>query len=165
MDIGITLIGQMVTFGLLVAFTMKFVWPPLTKALEARRAKIAEGLSAADQGKEMLKVAESDALVLIVSAREEAARIVGLARVQGEEMVAQAREEARQEGVRQLEAARMRIDSEERSAREELRKSMEGMLPPGFAEHRRNARKEMLMAWRSMIDASLERMEQPKKKA
>jgi len=122
MDIGITLIGQMVTFGLLVFFTMKFVWPPLTKALEARRAKIAEGLSAADQGKEMLKVAESDALVLIVSAREEAARIVGLARVQGEEMVAQAREEARQEGVRQLEAARMRIDSEERSAREELRK-------------------------------------------
>ena len=46
-----------------------------------------------------------------------------------------------------------------RNAREELYKSMEGILPPGFVEHGRNARKEMLKAWRSMIDASLERME------
>jgi ribosomal protein L13 len=52
-----------------------------------------------------------------------------------------------------------------RAAREEFRKSIEGMLPPEFMDHRRNARKEMLMAWRSMIDASLERMEEPKKKA
>ena len=50
-----------------------------------------------------------------------------------------------------------------RAAREELRKSVEGMLPPGFVEHRKNARKEMLLAWRSMIDASLERMEELKK--
>lgn len=122
MDIGITLIGQMVTFGLLVLFTMKFVWPPLTKALEARRAKIAEGLAAADLGRDALKRAESDALVLLVSAREEAARIVGQARLQGEEMISQSRENARQEGERQLAAARMRIDSEERAAREELRR-------------------------------------------
>jgi hypothetical protein len=52
-----------------------------------------------------------------------------------------------------------------RAAREEFHKSIAGMLPPGFAEHHRNARKEMLLAWRSMIDASLERMEEPKKKA
>jgi hypothetical protein len=51
-----------------------------------------------------------------------------------------------------------------RVAREEFRKSFEGMLPPGFMEHRRKARKEMLLAWRSMIDASLERMEEPKQK-
>ncbi len=52
-----------------------------------------------------------------------------------------------------------------RAAREELHKSLEGMLPPGFMEHRRKARKEMLLAWRSMIDASLARMEENKKKA
>lgn len=122
MDISITLIGQMVTFGLLVFFTMKFVWPPLVKALEARRAKIAEGLSAADLGKETLKRAEADAAALISTAREEAGRIVGQARVQGEEMIAQARDAARQEGERQLAAAKLRIDSEERGAREELRR-------------------------------------------
>jgi hypothetical protein len=52
-----------------------------------------------------------------------------------------------------------------RAVREELHKSIEGMLPPGFMEHRRKARKEMLLAWRSMIDASLAGMEEPKKKA
>ncbi len=52
-----------------------------------------------------------------------------------------------------------------RAAREEFHKSIEGMLPPGFAEHHAKARKEMLLAWRSIIDASLERMEEPKKKA
>lgn len=52
-----------------------------------------------------------------------------------------------------------------RSARLEFRKSMEGILPPGFIEHHRKARKEMLLAWRSMIDASLEHMEEPKAKS
>ena len=51
------------------------------------------------------------------------------------------------------------------AAREEFHRSIEGILPPGFMEHRRKARKEMLLAWRSMIDATLERMEEPKKKA
>jgi hypothetical protein len=45
-----------------------------------------------------------------------------------------------------------------RAAREEFHKSIEGMLPPGFAEHHRKAHKEMLLAWRSLIDASLEKM-------
>jgi hypothetical protein len=52
-----------------------------------------------------------------------------------------------------------------RTAREEFHKSIEGILPPEFADHRRKARKEILLAWRSMIDATLERMEEPKKKA
>ena len=51
-----------------------------------------------------------------------------------------------------------------RTAREEFRKSVEGMLPPEFMEHRQKAHKEMLLAWRSMIDASLDRMDKDKKK-
>jgi hypothetical protein len=51
------------------------------------------------------------------------------------------------------------------TAREEFQKSMEGILPPGFVEHHRKARKEMLLAWRSIIDASLERMNEPGKKS
>jgi len=40
---------------------------------------------------------------------------------------------------------------------------MEGMLPTGFMEHRRNARREMLKAFRSLIDAHLEKMDTEKK--
>lgn len=46
-----------------------------------------------------------------------------------------------------------------RAAREELRESVKAFLPPGFIEHRRKARREMLLAWRSLIDATLERMD------
>ena len=51
-----------------------------------------------------------------------------------------------------------------RAAREELRESMKVFLPPSFWEHRNKARKEMLLAWRSMIDAALERMDEKEEK-
>jgi hypothetical protein len=51
-----------------------------------------------------------------------------------------------------------------RAAREELRASMRAFLPPGFWEHRDKARKEMPLAWRSMIDAALERMDEKEEK-
>ena len=46
-----------------------------------------------------------------------------------------------------------------RAVHEELHKSIAGLFPPEFIEHHRRARKEMLLAWRSMIDAALERAE------
>lgn len=47
-----------------------------------------------------------------------------------------------------------------RAAREEVRKGLETLLPEGFFEHRRNARREMLLAWRSMLDAAIQRTEE-----
>jgi hypothetical protein len=46
-----------------------------------------------------------------------------------------------------------------RAAREEMRESIKAFLPPGFIEHRKKARKEMLLAWRSLIDSAIERMD------
>ncbi|MCU0897469.1 MAG: F0F1 ATP synthase subunit B, partial [Burkholderiales bacterium] len=45
MNINATLLGQMLTFAVLVWFTMKFVWPPIMKALDERQKKIADGLA------------------------------------------------------------------------------------------------------------------------
>ena len=50
-----------------------------------------------------------------------------------------------------------------KAAHDEFHKSIEGMLPPGFSEHRRKAQREMLLAWRSLIDAHLEKMDETKK--
>ena len=47
-----------------------------------------------------------------------------------------------------------------RAAREEMRKSVEMLMPEGFLEHRKSARREMLMAWRSMLDAAIHRMDE-----
>jgi hypothetical protein len=49
-----------------------------------------------------------------------------------------------------------------RAAREEMKESIKAFLPPGFVKHRRRARKEMLLAWRSLIDSAIERMDEKK---
>lgn len=46
-----------------------------------------------------------------------------------------------------------------RAARQELRKSIEALFPPEFVRHRRAARRELLLAARSLIDHALERLE------
>ena len=52
-----------------------------------------------------------------------------------------------------------------RAAREEIRESVKAFLPPGFIEHRKKARKEMLLAWRSLIDSALERIDKHEEKS
>ena len=42
MSINATLIVQMIVFAILVWFTMRFIWPPLTAALDERAKKIAD---------------------------------------------------------------------------------------------------------------------------
>ena len=61
MSINFTLVGQMITFALLVWFTMKYLWPPLFDALEERKKKIADGLAAAEKGQESMELAEKKA--------------------------------------------------------------------------------------------------------
>ena len=58
MNINATLIVQIITFAFFVWFTMRFVWPPITKALEERQNKIAEGLAAAERGHKELELAQ-----------------------------------------------------------------------------------------------------------
>jgi F-type H+-transporting ATPase subunit b len=56
-SINATLFAQMIVFLILVWFTMKFIWPPIVKALDERAQKIADGLSAADKAKSELSLA------------------------------------------------------------------------------------------------------------
>jgi F-type H+-transporting ATPase subunit b len=58
MNPNITLLGQMISFAILIWFTVKFIWPPLMSAIEERQKKIADGLAAADQSQRDLAQAE-----------------------------------------------------------------------------------------------------------
>lgn len=51
-----------------------------------------------------------------------------------------------------------------RAARDEMRKSVEGLLPREFVEHRRAAKKEILLAFRGLIDHAIQRMDDGGKK-
>ena len=76
MNINVTLIGQVIIFLMFVAFTMKFVWPPIQEALEERQKNIADGLNAAEQGKKELEQAEFESKRILQEARSTATSII-----------------------------------------------------------------------------------------
>ncbi|HDP89825.1 MAG TPA: F0F1 ATP synthase subunit B [Thioalkalivibrio sp.] len=121
MNFNATLIGQMITFAVFVWFVMKFVWPPLINALNERRAKIADGLAAAEKGKHEQELAKKRATEQLQEAKQQAAEIISQAQKRANEIVEEAKGAARTEGERIKEAARAEIDQEVNRAKEQLR--------------------------------------------
>jgi len=127
MSINATLIGQMITFTLLVWLTMKYVWPPIIAALEERKTKIAEGLAAAEKGQEDVRLAEKKAKSILKDAKEQSAEIISSAQKRANELVEESKLQARLEGERLLEAAKAQIEQERMQARESLRKEVSAL--------------------------------------
>ena len=121
MNINLTLIAELVSFAFLVWFTMKFVWPPLVKAMDERKAKIAEGLAAAERGQHEQELAEKRAKEYMQKAKQQAADIKTNAEKQAALIIEEAHDKAREEGNRQLVAAQAEIEQETNKAREALR--------------------------------------------
>jgi len=119
--INLTLFGQMLTFLVFVWFTKKFVWPPVMQALEERRARIAEGLAAADRGQKALEEADAQVAERLREARQQATQIIEQAERRGAEMVEEAKEAAQATGERMLAQAQAEIEQDTNRAREALR--------------------------------------------
>lgn len=120
MNLNATLFAQLVVFLILAWFTMKFVWPPIMKALDERASKIADGLAAADKAKTDLAHAEKKAADELRKARESAAEF----RSGAEKQVAQLIEEARAEGARIVNAAREAAETEAAAASQRAREAL-----------------------------------------
>lgn len=121
MNFNLTLIGQMIAFAVFIWFTMKFVWTPIVKALEDRKAKIAEGLAAAERGHHEQELGQKRATEIMQQAKAQAAEIVNQAQKRANEILDEARQEARAEGARLVVAAQAEIEQETNRAREDLR--------------------------------------------
>lgn len=121
MNINATLLAQMIVFAIFVWFCMKFVWPPLVNALAERKAKIAEGLAAAERGHQSQELGQKRAKDLLVQAKQEAADTVTLAQRRAAEVIEEAKQDARTEGARLLAAAQAEIVQEVNRVREDLR--------------------------------------------
>ena len=121
MNINLTLIGQAISFTIFVWFCMRFIWPPVINALEARKKRIADGLADADAAKTERERAEQEAQQTTGQAREEASRILAQAERRASEIVAEARTTAKTEGDRILTQAQEEIDKNTQQVREQLR--------------------------------------------
>ena len=124
MSITATFIIQMIVFLILVGFTMKYIWPPITAALDARAQKISEGLSAADKAKAELTTANKRVEEQLAAARIDAASRLADAERLAQSMVEDAKTRASDEGSKIVAAAKAEAEQESIKDREVLREQV-----------------------------------------
>ncbi|MDW5415353.1 MULTISPECIES: F0F1 ATP synthase subunit B [unclassified Iodobacter] len=131
MDINLSLFGQMITFAILVIFTMKFVWPPLTHMMDERVKRIADGLASADRAKQDLALAEKAAADKLREAKQHATEIIAQAEKRGAQLVEEAKGHAKAEGERLVAGAQAEIDQQIQQTKEALRQQVAGLVLQG----------------------------------
>ncbi len=131
MSITGTLIIQMIVFLILVGFTMKYIWPPITAALDERAKKIADGLSAADKAKADLATANKRVEAQLSAARDDAAKRLADAERLAQQMVEEAKGRASDEAAKIIAAARAEAEQESVKARQVLREQVAGLAVKG----------------------------------
>ncbi len=120
MNINATLIGQSIAFFMFVWFCMKYVWPPIMQALEARKDLIAEGLASAERGQKDGELAKERAKETLTQAKQQASEIISQAQSRANDLVEESKSTARDEGEKVKKAAQADIDLAINSVREQL---------------------------------------------
>jgi F-type H+-transporting ATPase subunit b len=131
MNLNVTLIVQAVVLIILGWGTMKWIWPPLIRAIDDRQKKIAAGLAAAERGQKELQESHGAAAVIVSEAREKATRIIDQANRRSTEIIDDARATAITEGQRLVGEARQEVALEQSRARDTLRKDVATLAVAG----------------------------------
>ncbi len=121
MSINAALIAEIIVFGLLYLFVIKYVWPPIAKALDERADKIAEGLAAAERGKSDFEQAEKKVAELLAAGRNQVSEMVANAEKRATQIVEDAKAQASIEAARITEQAKADAEQESSRARDVLR--------------------------------------------
>ncbi len=131
MNLNATLFAQIVVFMILCWFTMKFVWPPITKALDERASKIADGLAAADKAKLELANANKSVQAQLAQSRDEIAQRLADAEKRAAVIVEEAKKRASDEAAKIVADAKAEADQLATQARETLREQVAGLAVKG----------------------------------
>jgi F-type H+-transporting ATPase subunit b len=131
MNMNLTLLGQAISFAIFVWFCLKYVWPPIIAALEAREAQIADGLASAEQGKYELENAEKRVKEILSDGKEKAQDLVSQAQKRADEIHERAKNEAVDEKVKIIASASAEIEQERNQALDGLRKQVGSLALQG----------------------------------
>ena len=131
MNLNFTLAAQAFTFALFIWFTVKFVWPPLLRAIETRQKTIADGLAEAERGKSSLADAQKQTDVMLREARNRAQEIVAAAEKAAQQRIEESKLQAKTEGERLVAAAHAQIQQEVQSAKQQLREQVAQLAVAG----------------------------------
>ena len=131
MNINATLIGQAIWFAIFIWITMKYVWPPLSKAMADRQAQIAEGLAAAERGKNEQELAAKRSAEALREAKEKSADLVAQAEKRAQQIVDEAKGNAKVEADKVVAGAKAEIDQEVERAKQQLRERVAELAVAG----------------------------------
>jgi len=131
MNLNLTMIGQVIAFAIFIWFTAKFVWPPLLRAIEDRQRTIADGLAAAERGKQELAQADRKSSEVLQGAHQRAADIIAQAEKRAAQMVEEAKSAAKTEGERIVAGAKAEVEQEVSRAKEMLREQVAALAVTG----------------------------------
>ena len=145
MGINATLIGQIITFLILVFITLKYIWPPLSKNLQARRDAIAAGLTASEQAHHELEIAKKGAKELLLDAKSQAAIVIEQANLRAHQIEESGREEGLRIITRMKSQAEAEIQKSVFEARKNLLSEVSGFILEGtqkLLQHEMSAEKD-----------------------
>jgi len=131
MNLNFTLFAQAAVFITFIWVTMRFVWPPLLRAIESRQKTIADGLAEAERGRSSLADAQKQTDVLLREARARAQEIMVAAEKSASQRVEESKTQARSEGERLVAAAHAQIEQEVQSAKQVLREQVAQLAVSG----------------------------------
>mgnify|MGYP001208236835 FL=1 len=131
MNINLTLIGQAISFAIFVWFCMKYVWPPITSALEQRKKTISDGLSAAELGQQALEKAKLEVDSKIAEAKTEAKNIVSMAEKRQGDILDEANIKASEESSKKLKLAEQEVEQLAMRLKESLKKDVSKLVVEG----------------------------------
>jgi F-type H+-transporting ATPase subunit b len=130
-NLNATLFAQLIVFFILAWFTMKYVWPPIMKALDERATKIAEGLAAAERGKQSLDLAAKNAAETVREGKDKVAEMIAQAEKRGQEIIEEAKVQAKIEADKVVAGAKAEIDQEAARVKESLRERVAELAVAG----------------------------------
>ena len=131
MNLTLTIVAQAVAFALFIWFTVRFVWPPLLRAIETRQKHIADGLAEAERGRSSLADAHKQTDVILKEARGRAQEIVAAAEKLASQRVEESKTQAKTEGERLLAQAKSQLEQEVQSAKQQLREQVATLAVAG----------------------------------
>lgn len=128
---NLTLVAQAITFALFIWFCVKFIWPPMLRAIEARQKQIADGLAEAERGRSSLADAQKQTDTMLREARERAHDLVAEAERQAHQRVEEAKHQAKAEADRIVAGAHAQLQQEVQSAKQQLREQVAALAVAG----------------------------------
>ncbi|RUO46977.1 MULTISPECIES: F0F1 ATP synthase subunit B [Pseudidiomarina] len=134
MSLNMTLIGELIAFIVFVLFCMKFVWPPLNNAIEARQKKIADGLAAGEKAEKSLEEAQAKVADELKDAKAQAAEIIAQAKKRADETIEDGKKRGEQEREKIVAAGHSEVEAERNRLREELRKQVAVLAVAGASK-------------------------------